>query len=165
MTKILAHRGANKHAPQNTIPAFLKAIELYQSRDYWGCKGSACTWIYQAHVRWVRYGHLGRWRKSVKGTETASVYCQSDAETSTDLDTGWGDIVKMCLRDRFRPSYQIGLPLFERADKLDQSLSVKKNLKSLWSVSYTHLQKSLLWFSCFIFLQSFYYNTNKCSGQ
>ena len=28
MTKILAHRGANKHAPQNTIPAFLKAIEL-----------------------------------------------------------------------------------------------------------------------------------------
>lgn len=28
MTKILAHRGANHHAPQNTIPAFLKAIEL-----------------------------------------------------------------------------------------------------------------------------------------
>lgn len=28
MTKILAHRGANKHAPQNTLPAFLKAIEL-----------------------------------------------------------------------------------------------------------------------------------------
>ena len=26
-------------------------------------------------------------------------------------------------------------------------------------------QKSLLWFSCFIFLKSFYYNTNKCSGQ
>lgn len=28
MTNILAHRGANKHAPQNTLPAFLKAIEL-----------------------------------------------------------------------------------------------------------------------------------------
>ena len=28
MTKILAHRGANKAAPQNTIPAFLKAIEM-----------------------------------------------------------------------------------------------------------------------------------------
>lgn len=28
MTKIIAHRGANKQAPQNTLPAFLKAIEL-----------------------------------------------------------------------------------------------------------------------------------------
>lgn len=28
MTKILAHRGANRAAPQNTIPAFLKAIEM-----------------------------------------------------------------------------------------------------------------------------------------
>lgn len=32
MTKIIAHRGANKFAPQNTIPAFRKAIEL-------GCDG------------------------------------------------------------------------------------------------------------------------------
>lgn len=28
MAKIIAHRGANKRAPQNTIPAFKKAIEL-----------------------------------------------------------------------------------------------------------------------------------------
>lgn len=28
MPKILAHRGANHYAPQNTMPAFLKAIEL-----------------------------------------------------------------------------------------------------------------------------------------
>ena len=26
--KIIAHRGANRYAPQNTIPAFEKAIEL-----------------------------------------------------------------------------------------------------------------------------------------
>lgn len=28
MTKIISHRGANKFAPQNTIPAFLKALEF-----------------------------------------------------------------------------------------------------------------------------------------
>ena len=28
MTKIIAHRGANRYAPQNTMPAFNKAIEL-----------------------------------------------------------------------------------------------------------------------------------------
>ncbi len=32
MTKIIAHRGANKYAPQNTVPAFKKALEL-------GCDG------------------------------------------------------------------------------------------------------------------------------
>mgnify|MGYP001532599793 FL=1 len=26
--KIIAHRGANRYAPQNTIPAFEKAVEL-----------------------------------------------------------------------------------------------------------------------------------------
>ena len=26
--KVIAHRGANKYAPQNTIPAFERAIEL-----------------------------------------------------------------------------------------------------------------------------------------
>ncbi len=28
MTKIIAHRGANKVAPQNTMPAFIKAKEM-----------------------------------------------------------------------------------------------------------------------------------------
>ncbi|HZJ78099.1 MAG TPA: glycerophosphodiester phosphodiesterase family protein [Clostridia bacterium] len=28
MTKIISHRGANKHAPENTIPAFQKALDL-----------------------------------------------------------------------------------------------------------------------------------------
>ena len=28
MTKIIAHRGANRYAPQNTMPAFRKAVEL-----------------------------------------------------------------------------------------------------------------------------------------
>ncbi len=28
MTKVIAHRGASKAAPQNTMPAFLKAIEM-----------------------------------------------------------------------------------------------------------------------------------------
>lgn len=32
MTKIIAHRGANRHAPQNTVPAFKKALEI-------GCDG------------------------------------------------------------------------------------------------------------------------------
>ncbi|MCR5485289.1 MAG: glycerophosphodiester phosphodiesterase [Clostridiales bacterium] len=32
MTNIIAHRGANKYAPQNTVPAFQKAVEL-------GCDG------------------------------------------------------------------------------------------------------------------------------
>jgi glycerophosphoryl diester phosphodiesterase len=28
VTKIISHRGANKYAPQNTIPAFQKALEF-----------------------------------------------------------------------------------------------------------------------------------------